>query len=280
MKKTKFSEVNDFQACENYVVLPNDGEAKTYCEMAQELQISILVLDNTTISHRNKIQNSINNTNLDILSPSSILEDLKEDCYDLNQFIKGFKNVLASNDGKRTMLISRITLREKTIDKLKKALSSSRKNFEVICLESTDLNLLKWASHDRRVDYLSLDIKGSNPIDNALCSLMKQNNKPFEIVVSSLLNSKNEKEFGTALRNGKKIMEKISSNNNSFILTIKPNSPYQLRTSNLLRYLGELIGFPFRKTKDQIFQNQLETIVRNTLKLDDSNLFEGIREVK
>ena len=71
MKKTKFSEVNDFQACENYVVLPNDEEAKNYCEMAQELQISILVLDNTTISQRNKIQNSIRNTNLDILSPSS-----------------------------------------------------------------------------------------------------------------------------------------------------------------------------------------------------------------
>jgi len=278
MKKTKFSEVNDFQASENYIVLKNDKDAEYYSEMARKLQISILVLDNITISQRNRIQESINNKNIDLLSPHLILEKLRQDYYDLNQFVNGFKDVLTSNDRKKVMLVSRVTLRDKTIDKLKKSLSSSRNEYEIICLESTDLNLLKWAAHDRRVDYLSLDIRNSDSIDKALCSLMKQNNKFFEIVLSSLLNSKNEKEFGTALRNGKKIMDKITSNNTPYILTIKPNSPYQLRTSNQLRYLGELIGFPFRKTKDCIFHNQLTTIVKNTTKLNDSHLFEGIRE--
>ncbi len=278
MKKTEFSEVNEFLACENYVLLQNEESIDQFCEIANRLQISILVLDDKTISYRNKIQKSMKQDGIELLSPKMILEKLQHASYDLNQYVSGFKDVLASNDKKKIMLVSRATFRDTTINKLKKSLSSSRKEYEIICLESTDITILKWAAHDKRIDYLSLDIKNSNPVDSALCSLMKQNDKFFEIVLSPLLNSNNEKEFGTALRNGKKIMDKITTNNVPYILTLKPNTPFQLRASNQLRYLGELLGFPFRKTKDQVFYNQLKIIVNNTIKLNESHLFEGIRE--
>ena len=138
---------------------------------------------------------------------------------------------------------------------------------------------MKWAAHDRRIDYITIDLqKGSSQIDGALCSLMKQNNKSFEIMLFPLY-SDNNKDFSDVVRSGKKIMKLIISQNVPFIFTICPQSPLQLRTGKQLRFIGELLGVSFNKSKSSIFDYQLSVLVDNTIKLHENYVFEGVKEV-
>jgi RNase P/RNase MRP subunit p30 len=58
---------------------------------------------------------------------------------------------------------------------------------------------------------------------------------------------------------------------------MKPETTYQLRNGYQMRYLAELLGTPFNKTKDSVFEKQLTILIENTMKLHTSYLTEGIR---
>ncbi|MEE9410096.1 MAG: RNase P subunit p30 family protein [Candidatus Heimdallarchaeota archaeon] len=279
MQKTKFSKKNNSLSCENYLAIYQDEDIVNYCDIANKMHISLLAIDNVNISQRNKFLEVFNNKEYSILSPQMLYEELRKNCFDFSQFIDGFKKALIHDNYNKVVLVSRKTFSKESIEELKSFLSSNRSDYELICLKSKNQKLLKWAAKDRRIDYISIDLlDDSSIVDNALCSLMKQNDKNFEIILSSLLNSNTEKVFSAALRNGKKIVERIDSNNTPMIFTIKPSTPYQLRTSSQIRHITQLLGIPYNKTKSSTFHNQLVRVIKNVIKLHDTHLFEGIKE--
>jgi RNase P/RNase MRP subunit p30 len=198
--------------------------------------------------------------------------------FDLIDFRQTIRDAIISAKFDIHILISRKTLEEDSIENLKRKLSELRNEYEIIAVKTDDIKVLKWAAHDRRVDYISVDLMSSNlPIDKALCSLIKQHNKCFELILSPLLLSEN-KGISVAIRSGKKIFKLINSTNTQFILTMKPESCYKLRNGIQIRYLAQLLDVPFNRSKMSVFDNQLLIALKNVMKLDKSNLVDGIKE--
>jgi len=280
MQKNKSFPEDKFDSCENYITLKESSELKNYCDFALKLSISILTIDNLTTIERGKIVETIKDKDYSVFSPKQIYEKVKDLNFSQKSIIGGFKSFISTNDENTVIIVSRKTIITKTIDDLKRKLSKVRDDFEIVSVVGKNKSLLKGAARDKRVDFISLDLLNNEiPLDDALCSLMKQNEKCFEIVLSPIMNSQNDKELSAILRNGKKIMKMILANNVPFILTVNPLSPFQLRTNNQLRYIGRLIGIPFNKSRNSVFEHQLTKIVNNTIKLHEDYVFEGVREV-
>jgi RNase P/RNase MRP subunit p30 len=139
---------------------------------------------------------------------------------------------------------------------------------------------LKWGAQDRRIDYISIDlIDHSKVIDRPFCSLIKHNNKTLEIILSSLINVKNDRDLSDVLRKGKKIMKLIKATKTPFIFTMGAKSNLELRTGSQMRLLGGLLDVPYHNTKFCVFEKQFNILLNNLAKLDQSHIFEGIREV-
>ncbi|MHA2357446.1 MAG: RNase P subunit p30 family protein [Candidatus Heimdallarchaeaceae archaeon] len=280
MQKNKFFPEGKFFSCENYITLKDPSELKDYCDFAFKLPISILTIDNMTIKEREEIVEKMEEKNYGVFSPKQIYEIVKDTNFSQKSMVEGIRNFLSSGDKNAIIIASRRTIKSEKLDEMKRKISKNRNNFEILSVVGRNKTVLKGAARDKRVDYVSLDLFNNEILlDDALCSLMKQNNKQFEIVLNPILNPQNNKEFSTILRNGKKNSKLILLHNVPFTLTINPISPFQLRTTSQLRHIGTLIGIPFNKSKNSTFENQISTIVTNTAKLHDNYVFEGIREV-
>ena len=243
------------------------------------MKISLLVVENFTLENRDNLISSAASEGHFFNSLTNICHTVvaeERNLIDLKQIVR---DEIVSKAFTSSVIVSRKTLKESSIEKLKQKLSENREKYEIIAVESNDLKILKWAAHDRRVDYIVVDfLSDQMPIDKALCSLMKQHNKYFELVLSPLL-LKDNRQMSTAIRIGKKISKLICSTNTPFILTMKPDSCFQMRNGIQLRYLAQLIDIPYNKSRNCIFNHQLSISTKNSLKLDDSNIVDGIREV-
>ncbi|NHK33079.1 MAG: hypothetical protein FK730_17150 [Asgard group archaeon] len=280
MQKNKNLSFNTSPSSENYINLTQNSSIEDYCEIANQLAISILFFENISIDERNASIKKTKSNQYDVFSPISVYEQLKNDHISYEKIEEGFRKFLIAEEKSTLIVATRRTLTETTKNELIRSLTKSRRQFEIISVNSKDKDILKWAAHDRRIDYISIDLQEQPSIlDSALCSLMKQNSKCFEIILSPLFLTDNNKKFSSIVRTGKKILKLILSYKVPFIFTICPNSPLQMRSGKQLRYIGELLGVPFNKSKSSVFDYQLSTLINNTVKLHENYVFEGVKEV-
>jgi RNase P/RNase MRP subunit p30 len=266
-------------SCENYISIGNEYKIKDFVDIALKLNISLLIFDDFSISDKKKFLQSFEKESYQLLSLQEIYTELKKKTFSSDEIKNQIK---LSYQEKEKMLIigSRKTIKEGNIASVKKLLSELRRQYEIVCLKTNDKKVLKWAAQDRRIDYIVLDASyNSQVIDKALCSIMKQSDKYFEFVFSPLFEAKNEKELSTVIRNSKKMLKIIKSYNVPFIFTVNPSTPYLLRNSSQMRYMGEFFDIPYNKTKNNTFDYQFSNLIRNVMKLDNTYLFEGVREV-
>ncbi|MBY9000918.1 MAG: hypothetical protein KGD64_08400 [Candidatus Heimdallarchaeota archaeon] len=279
MKKLETFTADPIISCENYVSTSNINNLELFSRITKKLKISLLVIEDLDIENRNNLISSAATEDYFLTSLTNICHNVmneERNLVDLKQIVR---DEIISKHFNLRVIISRKTLEEDSIEKLKKKLSEIREKYEIIAVKSNDIKVLKWAAHDRRVDYIVVDLLSEQiPIDKALCSLMKQHKKSFELILSPLL-LKDSKRMSVAIRIGKKIFKLINSTNTPFILTMKPDSCFHMRNGIQIRYLAELIDIPFNKSKNCVFDDQLSISLRNSLKLEDSHVVEGIREV-
>ncbi|MCE7742499.1 MAG: hypothetical protein GOP50_08550 [Candidatus Heimdallarchaeota archaeon] len=279
MSHKEISKGNNFLTCENYILFNDTDEMIDFFVIAFRLKIPMLVINDLTIKERNTFLESAGLEKFSLTTSKLIYEKAKSEIIASGKLMTVFKNFLYPNDDRKFLLVTRKTIYENSIDKIKNQLGSIRNQYEIISLYSKDRNTLKWAAQDRRIDYITIEIlENSEFIDQSLCSVVKQNNKIFEIVLSSLINTKNDREISEVLRKGKKLMKLICSTNTPFIFTMKPESPLELRTGSQMRLLGSLLESSYNKTKTCVFDKQLEVLIANTIKLHESHVFEGIQE--
>lgn len=265
-------------SCENYVSVDNLRNLKLFSKIVKPLRINLFSVDGFNLDNVNELITSEEAKEHSITSLVEMCNKTVGKKFDLIDLKQTIKNDIISEKFDTHVLISRKTLEEDSIENLKRKLSELRNKHEIIAVKTNDIKILKWVAHDRRVDYISIDLISSHlPIDKALCSLMKQHNKCFELILSPLLLS-DTKGVSAAIRSGKKIFKLISSTNTQFILTMKPESCYQLRNGIQIRYLAKLLDIPFNKSKMSVFDNQLLIALKNTMKLDKSTLVSGIKE--
>lgn len=264
-------------SCENYVSAGNLRNLELFSKIVKLLKINLFSVDGFNLDDVNELITSEEAKEYSITSLVEMCKTVGEK-YDLVDFKQAIKDAIISAKFNTHIIISRKTLEEDSIENLKRILSEFRNEYEIIAVKTDDIKVHKWAAHDRRVDYISVDLVSNHlPIDKALCSLMKQHNKCFELILSPLLLSDN-KGVSAAIRSGKKMFKLISSTNTQFILTMKPESCYQLRNGIQIRYLAQLLDIPFNRSKISVFDNQLLIALKNAMKLDKSNLVDGIKE--
>ena len=267
-------------SCENYLPYDSMDMIDKYLGIADSLRIPLLIIDNLTIKQRDLLLESEDFKNYSLQSPKQIYDEVRVGAITHEELKTAFEELLQSNPQSKILFVSRKTIHESSIDKIKKQLGSIRNQYEIIALFAKNKNALKWAAQDRRIDYVSINIlENSEFLDKALCSVIKQNNKKIEVILSSLLKIDDERELSEVLRKGKKLMNLITSTNTPFIFTMNPNSHLELRTGSQMRLLGNLLGVDYNKTRSCVFEKQLQVIIDNTLKLHDSFAFEGIKEV-
>ncbi|MCG3222613.1 MAG: hypothetical protein H7641_14635 [Candidatus Heimdallarchaeota archaeon] len=280
MQKDKNFSFSTSSSSENFISIDQTSSIETFCEIANLLSVSILFFENITISERNTMIKNIEGRPYNVFSPSFVYKQLKNEHISNEKIKEGFNKFLIAEENNSIIVATRKTLSESTKDELMRALSKNRGQYEIISVNSDNRDLLKWVAHDRRLDYISIDLQGKpSIIDNALCSLVKQNSKCFEIILSPLLFSDTNKDFSSIVRTGKKIMKLLLSYNVPFIFTMCPQTPLQMRSGKQLRYIGELLGVPFNKSKFAVFDYQLSSLVDNTVKLHENYVFEGVKEV-
>ncbi|MHA2255353.1 MAG: RNase P subunit p30 family protein, partial [Candidatus Heimdallarchaeaceae archaeon] len=243
MQKDKDFTFRISSSSENFISLDQTSSVETFCEIANQMSVLLLCFENITISERNTMIKKIESHPYNVFSPSFVYEQLKNEQINNEKIREGFRKFLITEESKSIIIATRKTLSESSKDELMRALSKNRRQFEIISVNSDNKDLLKWVAHDRRLDYISIDLRGKpSNIDNALCSLVKQNGKCFEIILSPLLLSDTNKDFSSIVRTGKKIMKLILSHKAPFIFTMCPQTPLQMRSGRQLRYIGELLG--------------------------------------
>ncbi|UJG42347.1 MAG: hypothetical protein K9W46_08010 [Candidatus Heimdallarchaeum endolithica] len=272
-KKNKFSVLS----CENFIEVKDNDDLLNFIEISKKLCIKLLGIENY---EKKKIeyfiQDKMKTSHDEIRSISSLFPQIKE-CDTIDDKIRSAIKAI-KNSSKTTFLFSRKTLRGETIANLKDDLAKYRKRFDVISVVSDNLEVAKWATHDRRVDYLTIGISNKEAVDEGLISLAKQHNMTLELCLDSLFLSGDARNLSSTIRSVKKITNLIVKRN-KFILTVRPTTPYHLRTSQQLRYLGELIGIPFNKSRNAVFNEQLTILVSNLTKQSEKYVFNGVEIV-
>ena len=280
MSQKEISRGKEFFSCENYLPYKDIDSLKKFLEIASRLKIHLLVVDGLAIKDRDLLLNSSDLEKFSLINLKLIYETVRAKAITFDEVRDSLKSIIYSEDYSSNIIVTRKTIHENSIDKIKKQLGSIRNQYEIIALHSNDRNTLKWAAQDRRIDYITIELhENSEFIDQTLCSVVKQNNKNFEIVLSSIINTQTERELSDMLRKGKKLMRTINSTNAPFIYTMKPKSYFDLRTGSQMRHLGSLLDSPYNETKTCVFDKQIETLTTNIMKLHESHVFEGIREV-
>ncbi len=280
MSNKEISKGNGFLTCENYVPFNEVNIMRNFFKIAYDLKIPLVVIDNMSIQERTIFLQNLDPENSIVTTSQQIYDSLKTENITTNQLKTAYTKFIYSNESLKCLIVTRKTLTGNSIEKIKQQLGSFRYQYEIISFYSDDQTALKWAAQDRRIDYITIEILGnSKSIDQALCSVVKQKSKCFEIIISPLINAKSDRELSEVLRKGRKLMQLITSTNTPFIFTMKPKSPLQLRTGSQMRLLGGLLEVSYNKTKESIFGKQLEILIANTIKLHESYIFEGVKEV-
>ncbi|MCE7739694.1 MAG: hypothetical protein KAU62_15145 [Candidatus Heimdallarchaeota archaeon] len=264
---------------ESNVSLIGGSTILDFIEIANITKIPIMAVDNLTIDERNKLIDDASISKFSLVSPAHMYNLYCNTSYNLEQAITVLRNHLSDMDSNQHIIVTRKNVSGKNIDEIKRNLPKIRFQYELIGILSETKNILKWAAHDRRIDFIAVNLSANiSSIDAALCSLIKQNNKFVELSLAFLLTSGGDKEFSQSLRNGKKLMKLLIQNRIPFIFSMNPKSPLHLRNGSQMRFLGELLGVSYNQTKKAVFENQFSALISNIIKLHGSSIFDGVKE--
>ncbi len=264
-------------SCEISIEIENLTHFKAFLTIAKKLGNRILVIENLDPKKKSALIQEKNSEKL--VSPQIVCAESNTDIRDESDCEKFLLSALI-NEPTLLMLVSKKTIQENSIEKVKAQLANYRPHYDIISVYTTDDKVVKWAAHDRRVDFIVIDTFNYKIVDRALCSLIKQYNKSFEIRLSDIIDFTNPKSLSEAIRKGKKIFKVILDEKVSFVLTANPKKPTHMRSGDQLRALSSLCDVPYNKTRGSTNTIPLKIIAKNILKADEYYVIEGVREVK
>ena len=252
--QSRFQFPRRIYSVENHLMINDISQFSSFLELAKALNINLLVLERFPINKLPELIEEFASYNLvqlkDIISevPNYTHCVITNDWTSLIQaLIKHFK------EGK-IVLASRLTLNVDTIDAAKRYLSQNRNLYHIISITSSSDKVLKWAAHDRRVDYITITLNSNTKIvDKGLCSLMKQHSKPFEILLYPLITARSDRELSELIRNGKRLTELLKLHRNLYVFAMGVKNPFEFRTRIQLRHIANIVGFQYNETKYACF---------------------------
>ncbi len=164
---------------------------------------------------------------------------------------------------------SRLSIKAGNIPQTKKLLLKNRQKALIIAVETNEPNVCKWATHDHRVDLITIDPTHKEVFDEGLANLLKIHDKPVELIYAPLFKV-NGIRRSKLLRNYYKIIDLILRKRIRLVISSGATSIFELRRKREVVAIADLLGFPNDKALEaiseipvQIIQERLEEIAPN-----------------
>lgn len=140
------------------------------------------------------------------------------------------------------VFFSRLTIKNQKIPQIKQILARNHQRVLLITVETNDLNVCKWAAHDRRVNLITID-PTLLEIDKGLVNLLKTHQKPVELVFSPLF-----QVFGSqrsrVLRNYYKTLNRLFGKKTTLCFSSGATSVFDLRSQQEIVAIATQLGVP------------------------------------
>lgn len=164
---------------------------------------------------------------------------------------------------------SRLSIKAGNIPQTKKLLVKNRQRALIIAIETNEPNVCKWATHDHRVDLITIDPTHKEVFDEGLVNLLKIHDKPVELIYAPLFKV-NGIQRSKLLRNYYKIIDLILRKRIRLVISSGATSIFELRRKREVVAIAYLLGLPNDKALEaiseipvQIVQGRLEEIASN-----------------
>jgi RNase P/RNase MRP subunit p30 len=138
------------------------------------------------------------------------------------------------------LFLSRLTIKNQKLPQIKQILTKNHQRALLIAIETNDLNICKWAAHDRRVDLITID-PTCLEIDKGLVNLLKIHQKPVELVFAPLF-----RVFGSQrsrlLRNYYKTINRLFGKKITLCFSSGATSVFDLRSKQEIVAIATQLG--------------------------------------
>jgi len=169
----------------------------------------------------------------------------------------------------------RLNLKPKSREDLLRSLRRFRGKYEIIAVECGMLSVSRVAVRDGRVDivYFPKQERG-NSFRGNLASTCRA---ALEINLSELTSGPG---FGARLRSLKREIQIAAKASTKVIGSSKASSPYELRSPRDFAAMLHLMGLPLDSALRAVSETPLDIVRKNRLRLQESELQEGVRIVR
>lgn len=164
---------------------------------------------------------------------------------------------------------SRLTIKAEKIPQIKQLLAKNRQRALIIAVETNKPNVCKWAAHDHRVDFITIDPTHREVFDEGLANLLKNHQKPAELIYTPLFRV-NGARRSKLLRNYYRILNLILRKRIKLVLSSGATSVFDLRRKREVVAIAIQLGLPKDKaqvavseTPSSIIQKRLEDTTQN-----------------
>jgi RNase P/RNase MRP subunit p30/RNase P/RNase MRP subunit POP5 len=174
--------------------------------------------------------------------------------------------------------ITRIEINENKVEKIRKLLPKVRSLYELVSVNTTSAKAAQWVVKDNRVDILSIPYKSIKEIITQNFANVATNNETFIEIDMSFLLKETEKSPSVTMRTLSRIMNILVREKTPFILSTNVKDPLDFRDERSIYALGQLIGIPPKRTKENMIKFQ-ERIKLNQSKLTTEFVIPGVKKV-
>jgi RNase P/RNase MRP subunit p30 len=137
-------------------------------------------------------------------------------------------------------LLSRLTIKHQKLPQIKQILARNYQKVLLIAVETSDVNICKWAAHDRRVDLITID-PTQLEMDKGLANLLKIHQKPVELMFSPLFRVVGPQR-SRLLRNYYKTLNQLLGKKITLCVSSGATSVFDLRSKQEIIAISTQLG--------------------------------------
>ncbi|MBN1213934.1 MAG: hypothetical protein JXA99_00680 [Candidatus Lokiarchaeota archaeon] len=175
----------------------------------------------------------------------------------------------------------RICIKPKNLKDFKNKIKLYHNCSEIICVESSNLDVQIHAARDSRVDIISftnLDLLKS--LSKGIISLVNQNNSFIEFTLAPIM-SENISYQSKTIRHLFRSITKVINSKSNYIISGGFSETYNFRNPRaLVSICHTILGIPFPEAKKAFNQNVIKLINRAKSRQSEEIYEEGVRIIK
>ncbi len=175
----------------------------------------------------------------------------------------------------------RISIKPKNLKDFKNKIRLYHNCSEIICVESSNLDVQIHAARDSRVDMISFtNLDSLKSLSKGIISLVNQNSSFIEFTLAPIM-SENISYQSKAIRQLFRSITKVINSKSNYIISGGFSEIYNYRNPRaLISICHTLLGLPFSEAKKAFSQNVIKLINRVRFRQNEEIYEDGVRIIK